>query len=27
VFRWLETGRPQSARDWLGEIASAPAAR
>jgi soluble lytic murein transglycosylase len=23
VFRWLDTGRPQSARDWLGEIASA----
>jgi soluble lytic murein transglycosylase len=27
VFRWLETGRPQSARDWLGEIASAPTTR
>ncbi len=22
VYRWLETGQPQSARDWLGEIAS-----
>jgi soluble lytic murein transglycosylase len=20
VFRWLETGRPQSARDWLGKV-------
>jgi soluble lytic murein transglycosylase len=27
VFRWLETGRSQSARDWLGEIASAPTTR
>jgi soluble lytic murein transglycosylase len=22
VYRWLETGQPQSAREWLGEIAS-----
>jgi soluble lytic murein transglycosylase len=22
VYRWLETGQPQSTRDWVGEIAS-----
>jgi soluble lytic murein transglycosylase len=26
VYRWLETGQPQSAREWLGEIASTAAA-
>ena len=24
VFEWLETSRPQNARDWLGKIESAP---
>jgi soluble lytic murein transglycosylase len=27
VFRWLETGQPQSTRDWLLEITTASAAR
>jgi soluble lytic murein transglycosylase len=27
VFRWLETGKPQSAREWLGKIEPAPAAQ
>jgi soluble lytic murein transglycosylase len=26
VFNWLETGRPQNAREWLGQIESAVAA-
>ena len=26
VFKWLETGRPQSARDWLGQIENTQAA-
>ena len=25
VFRWLDTGRPQSTRDWVANIASKPA--
>jgi soluble lytic murein transglycosylase len=24
VYRWLETGQPQSARDWIAQIESAP---
>ncbi|RPI61193.1 MAG: hypothetical protein EHM50_06065, partial [Lysobacterales bacterium] len=27
VYRWLETGQPQSTRDWVGEIASTAVAR
>jgi soluble lytic murein transglycosylase len=25
VFRWLETGRPQSTRDWVASVAARPA--
>jgi soluble lytic murein transglycosylase len=24
VYRWLETGQPQSTRDWVGKVASGP---